>query len=116
MSKGLWHLSMEMFDTHLKRVCFTRKRDLDLNHLSDLEEEIAKLRGQPLPHLDGEAISAELDSRRHAQPARTVINTPIPPLPSRLWEQLVLAAGISRDTRWATLAYWTSIALIIPGM
>jgi DNA-binding winged helix-turn-helix (wHTH) protein/tetratricopeptide (TPR) repeat protein len=42
MSKGLWRLSMEMFDTHLQRVCFTRKRDLDLNHLSDLENEIAK--------------------------------------------------------------------------
>ena len=42
ISKGLWRLSMEMFDTHLQRVCFTRKRHLDLNHLSDLEDEIAK--------------------------------------------------------------------------
>lgn len=42
VSKGLWRLSMEMFDNHLQRVCFTRKRDLDLNHLSDLEDEIAK--------------------------------------------------------------------------
>jgi DNA-binding winged helix-turn-helix (wHTH) protein/tetratricopeptide (TPR) repeat protein len=42
MSKGLWRLSMEMLDTHLQRVCFTRKRDLDLNHLSNLEDEIAK--------------------------------------------------------------------------
>jgi DNA-binding winged helix-turn-helix (wHTH) protein/tetratricopeptide (TPR) repeat protein len=42
ISKGLWRLSMEMFDTHLQRVCFTQKRDLDLNHLSDLEDEIAK--------------------------------------------------------------------------
>ncbi len=42
LSKGLWRLAMEMFDTHLQRVCFTRKRDLDLNHLSDLEDEIAK--------------------------------------------------------------------------
>jgi DNA-binding winged helix-turn-helix (wHTH) protein/tetratricopeptide (TPR) repeat protein len=42
MSKGLWRLSMEMFDTHLQNVCFTRKRDLDLNHLSDVEDEIAK--------------------------------------------------------------------------
>jgi tetratricopeptide (TPR) repeat protein len=33
---------MEMFDTHLQNVCFTRKRDLDLNHLSDLEDEIAR--------------------------------------------------------------------------
>lgn len=42
MSKGIWRLSMEMFDTHLQRVCFTRKRDLDLNRLSELEDEIAK--------------------------------------------------------------------------
>jgi len=42
VSKGLWRLSMEMIDTHRQRVCFTRKRDLDLNHLPDLEDEIAK--------------------------------------------------------------------------
>jgi DNA-binding winged helix-turn-helix (wHTH) protein/tetratricopeptide (TPR) repeat protein len=42
MSKGLWRLSMEMFDTHMQGACFTRKRDLDVNHLSDLEDEIAK--------------------------------------------------------------------------
>jgi DNA-binding winged helix-turn-helix (wHTH) protein/tetratricopeptide (TPR) repeat protein len=42
MSKGLWRLSMEMFDTHLQSACFTWKRDLDANLLSDLEDEIAK--------------------------------------------------------------------------
>jgi DNA-binding winged helix-turn-helix (wHTH) protein/tetratricopeptide (TPR) repeat protein len=42
VSKGLWRLSMEMIDTHRQRVCFTRKRDLDLNQLPDLEDEIAK--------------------------------------------------------------------------
>ena len=42
VSKGVWRLSIEMFDTHLQRVCFTRKRDLDLNNLSDLEDEITK--------------------------------------------------------------------------
>jgi len=42
MSKGVWRLSIEMFDTHLQSVCFTRKRDLDVNRLSDLEDEIAK--------------------------------------------------------------------------
>ena len=42
MSKGLWRLSLKMFDSHLQSVCFTRKRDLDLNRLSDLEDEIAK--------------------------------------------------------------------------
>jgi predicted Rossmann fold flavoprotein len=57
-----------------------------------------------LPQLSAEAIAAELQSRRKTQPARFIINTPIAPLPSRLWEQLVLAAGIARDTRWAALS------------
>ncbi len=57
-----------------------------------------------LPHLGPEAISAELRIRSQAQPARLVVNTPIPPLPIRLWEQLVLAAGIARDTRWAVVS------------
>jgi DNA-binding winged helix-turn-helix (wHTH) protein/tetratricopeptide (TPR) repeat protein len=42
MSKGLWRLSMEMFDTQMQSACFTRKRDLDVNRLSDHEDEIAK--------------------------------------------------------------------------
>jgi DNA-binding winged helix-turn-helix (wHTH) protein/tetratricopeptide (TPR) repeat protein/TolB-like protein len=42
MSKGLWRLSMEMFDTHMQSACFTRKRDLDVDRLSDLEDEISK--------------------------------------------------------------------------
>jgi DNA-binding winged helix-turn-helix (wHTH) protein/tetratricopeptide (TPR) repeat protein len=42
MSKGVWRLSMEMYDTHMQSACFTRKRDLDLNRLSDLEDGIAK--------------------------------------------------------------------------
>jgi DNA-binding winged helix-turn-helix (wHTH) protein/tetratricopeptide (TPR) repeat protein len=42
MAKGVWRLSMEMFDTHLQSVCFTKKRDLELNRLSDIEDEIAR--------------------------------------------------------------------------
>jgi DNA-binding winged helix-turn-helix (wHTH) protein/tetratricopeptide (TPR) repeat protein len=42
MSKGLWRLSMEMFDTQTQSASFTRKRDLDVGRLSDLEDEIAK--------------------------------------------------------------------------
>ena len=57
-----------------------------------------------LPHLRAEAIAAELKSRRETQPARLVVNVPVTPLPLRLWEQLVLAAGIPRDTRWAALS------------
>jgi DNA-binding winged helix-turn-helix (wHTH) protein/tetratricopeptide (TPR) repeat protein len=42
MSKGVWRLSMEMYDTHVQSPCFARKRDLDLSRLSELEDEIAK--------------------------------------------------------------------------
>lgn len=42
MSKGVWRLSMEMFDTQTQSVCFTRKRDLDVGLRADLEDEIAK--------------------------------------------------------------------------
>src|SRR5207249_9719249 len=64
-----------------------------------------------LPRLGAEAISAELHSKRQTQPARFIVNTPISPLPARLWEQLVLAAGISRNTRWAEVsgAAWHSL-------
>ena len=57
-----------------------------------------------LPHLDAEALAAELQSRRQAQPARFVVNTPLAPLTARLWERLVIAAGIPRETRWADLS------------
>ena len=56
ISKGFWRLSMEMFDTHLQRLCFTRRRDLDLNHLSDLEDEIAKQIAMALNRPLGPAI------------------------------------------------------------
>jgi len=42
MSKGLWRLSTEMFDSRQQSVCFTKKCDLDVNRLPDLEDEIAK--------------------------------------------------------------------------
>ena len=57
-----------------------------------------------LPQLNAEKVAAELQARRASQPARLVVNSPIAPLPARLWEQLVLAAGIARDTRWSVLS------------
>ncbi len=62
------------------------------------------LRVNWLPTMDHDAVAALLESRRAAQPARLVVNTPLPPLASRLWERLVLAAGVARETRWADLA------------
>jgi predicted Rossmann fold flavoprotein len=57
-----------------------------------------------LPDQNAESIANELESRRSAQPARYLVNTPFPGLPSRLWERLVVAAGIARETRWADLS------------
>jgi hypothetical protein len=65
-----------------------------------------------LPQLDAEKIVAELDGRRQDQSGRLVINTPIAPLPARLWEQLVIAAGIAAETRWAALSRAAKHALV----
>jgi predicted Rossmann fold flavoprotein len=62
------------------------------------------LRVNWLPHLDGASIDRMLRSRQEKSPARSIINLPIPPLPGRLWEELVLAAGIGCQTRWSELS------------
>jgi DNA-binding winged helix-turn-helix (wHTH) protein/tetratricopeptide (TPR) repeat protein len=41
-SKGQWRLSLEMFDTHLRAAVFRRKCDLNVERLSDFEDEIAR--------------------------------------------------------------------------
>lgn len=57
-----------------------------------------------LPQLNDETLGKEFETRRQSQAARLVVNSPLPPLPARLWEQLVLAAGIPRETRWSALS------------
>jgi len=42
VSKGQWRLSLEMFDAFLQGACLSRKCDLDVNRMSDIESEIAK--------------------------------------------------------------------------
>jgi predicted Rossmann fold flavoprotein len=62
--------------------------------------------------LTEEKLAAEFQARRQSQPAKLVVNFPIASLPARLWEQLVIASGIMRDTRWAALARAAQPALI----
>ena len=50
-----------------------------------------------------EKIAAEFQARRETSGAKLLVKMPLAPLSARLWEQLVLAAGIARDTRWASL-------------
>jgi predicted Rossmann fold flavoprotein len=68
-----------------------------------------------LPELNEDEIRAELESLRRSRPNRRVINSPIAPLPARLWEQLTIAAGIDRETRWTTLprAQANELALLL---
>ena len=56
-----------------------------------------------LPEFSMEKIAVEIQARRETSGAKLLVNVPIFPLTARLWEQLVLASGIARDTRWATL-------------
>jgi predicted Rossmann fold flavoprotein len=57
-----------------------------------------------IPQLSADALMREFEMHRRTQPARMLVNTPFAPLPARLWEQLVLAAGLPRHTRWAELS------------
>jgi predicted Rossmann fold flavoprotein len=65
-----------------------------------------------LPFLTEEKIAARFEIFRKSQPAKFIANTPLEKLPARLWEQLVLAPGISRETRWAALSGGAQHALI----
>jgi hypothetical protein len=57
-----------------------------------------------LPQLTADALAKVFAARRQAQGAKLVVNAPLAPLAARLWEALVLAAGIDRETRWSALS------------
>src|ERR1035437_2498240 len=56
-----------------------------------------------LPDFSPEKIAQELAARRKRWAGKLIVNVPLAPLPARLWEELVLAAGIVREARWAVL-------------
>ena len=62
------------------------------------------LRVNWLPLQSGDNLAARFQSQRNSHPAKRIVNTPIEPLPSRLWEALTLAVGIHRESRWADLS------------
>jgi predicted Rossmann fold flavoprotein len=57
-----------------------------------------------LPEMSEDTIRSELQRRIDGQAARLVVNSPIAPLPARVWRALVTVAGISEEQRWASLA------------
>jgi predicted Rossmann fold flavoprotein len=62
------------------------------------------LRVNWLPQFEAQTLTAQLEAARRTAPARLIVNTAQLPLAARLWENLVLAAGIPRETRWAELS------------
>ena len=56
-----------------------------------------------LPDFSPEKIAQELAVRRKQWAGKLIVNVPLAPLPARLWEELLLAAGILRETRWSVL-------------
>lgn len=64
-----------------------------------------------LPEMSEADVAAELQTRRTTQPKRHIVSSPIAPIPARLWEQLVLDAGVSRETIWTNLTRPQTLAL-----
>jgi predicted Rossmann fold flavoprotein len=56
-----------------------------------------------LPAWNEETLGAEFQRRQQAHPARQLVNAPVTPLSARLWEQLVVASGLSPQMRWAEI-------------
>lgn len=61
------------------------------------------LRVNWLPDRTAETLLQEFGARRQSQGAKLVVNAPLAPLTARLWEALVHAAGLNRETRWAAV-------------
>jgi predicted Rossmann fold flavoprotein len=56
------------------------------------------------PALSEQKLLQNFRSLRESHPNRRIALSPVADLPARLWEQLVFAAGIDRETRWTTLS------------
>ena len=61
------------------------------------------LRVNWVPEMNEEELRTEFQSRRKTEPIRRVSNSPIGPIPARLWEKLVSNAGILPETIWTSL-------------
>ena len=64
-----------------------------------------------LPDSNQDKVLQSFRGCRESAGAKLLVNVPLFPLTARLWEQLVLAAGIPRDTRWSALSRPQSLAL-----
>jgi predicted Rossmann fold flavoprotein len=62
------------------------------------------LRVNWLPDHNADSLTREFQLRRQTHGAKLINNVPLAPLSARLWEALIAASGITRETRWAALA------------
>ena len=79
--------------------------------LSDLDYKFT-LGVNWLPQMSDAELAAELQQRRSTMSKRQVVNSPVAPLPSRLWEQLVAVAGIPPEITWPKLSRAHSTSLL----
>lgn len=56
-----------------------------------------------LPEMNAEALTARFAEIRRTQGAKLVRNTPISPIPRRLWERIVACCEIADQTTWGQL-------------
>lgn len=56
-----------------------------------------------LPEHSELSLRSQLEQRAGSHPAKLVLNLPVAPLTSRLWEKLVVGAGIKLNKRWSNL-------------
>jgi predicted Rossmann fold flavoprotein len=71
--------------------------------LHDLDYHFS-LRINWLPESTPETIAREFERRRNREPAKLLATLPFAPLPSRLWQHLLMMAQIDRSTRWSALS------------
>jgi predicted Rossmann fold flavoprotein len=65
-----------------------------------------------LPAFGEEELHAKLTEKIKTQPAKFVVNSPLQPLPSRLWEALVVEAGIGPEATWSQIGRSGKHALV----
>jgi len=78
--------------------------------LYDLHYEFP-LRINWLPETNRDSLIEALQACRETSGGQTILRTRWNPLPARLWESLVIHAGIARDTKWARLSRTETLKL-----
>lgn len=79
--------------------------------LHDLEYKFP-LQIQWLPDAKEQVLTASLAANRLDHPSRKIVNSPIHPIPTRLWEALTASAGIDAEMRWGRLPRAAHFALV----